>query len=321
MQQRNLLSNIGSTPIVDVSFMENRGASIFGKAEFLNPGGSIKDRVAKFIIEKAEKQGTLKKGMSIVEATSGNTGIAAAFVGAIKGYDVKVIMPENMSEERKKIIRALGAELILTSAKKGIRGSIDKLDEIRMRDGNIFILDQFRNPDNTMAHYMTTGPEIWEALEGHIDIFLAGVGSGGTLMGVGKYLKERNPAVMIIAVEPHNASALLGHEPGLHKIEGIGDGIVPDIVEPDLIDEVVEVRDEDAICTARRLAKEKGMLVGISSGANVWAATEIIKRFGKDKVIVTVLPDCAERYFSTELFIDRPLLKLQVLKKRKVYYE
>ncbi|MBE9572638.1 MAG: cysteine synthase A [Proteobacteria bacterium] len=316
MQHMDLLHNIGSTPIVDVSFMENKGAIIVAKAEFLNPGGSIKDRVATFIIEKAEEEGRLKKGMSIVEATSGNAGIATAMVGAIKGYGVKIIMPENMSEERKKMIRALGAELILTPAEKNISGSIDKLDEIRMRNGNIFILDQFRNSDNAKAHYMTTGPEIWEALGGHVDIFVAGVGTGGTLMGAGKYLKERNPAVMLIAVEPQNVSALLGHEPGLHKIEGIGDGFLPDIVEPELIDGVVEVRDEDAIRTARRLGKEKGILVGISSGANVWAATEIVERFGRDKLIVTVLPDRAERYFSTELFIERPFLKPPVFKKK-----
>lgn len=302
MTSNGILNQIGATPMFNMGFGENDDMNIFAKAEYLNPGGSIKDRVALFIIQEAEKRGELKKGMTIAEATSGNTGIAVAMIGRIKGYDVTIIMPENMSEERKKMIRALNAELILTPKEKNMGGAVEKLNELRRERENIFVPDQFENQDNSLAHYYSTGPEIWEAMEGHVDVFVSGVGSGGTLMGTGRYLKEKNPDLKIIAVEPKNSSALLGHQPGLHKIEGIGDGFVPAIVDPGIIDEVLEIDDDDAVFTAKRLASEKGFLAGISSGANISAAMKVMQMSGKDKTIVTLLPDGAERYFSTGLF-------------------
>jgi len=305
MNSNGILNQIGSTPMLQISLGGNENMNIYAKAEYLNPGGSIKDRVALFIIEEAEKRGELKKGMVITEATSGNTGIAVAMVGSVKGYDVKIVMPENMSDERKKMIRALNAELILTSSKKNVAGAVEKLNDIKMKSDNIFVPDQFENHDNSMAHYLSTGPEIWDAMNGHVDVFVSGLGSGGTLMGTGRYLKEKNHDVKIVAVEPKNVSALLGHEPGLHRIEGIGDGFIPSIVDTNLIDEVIEVDDDDAVEMTRRLASERGFLVGISSGANVCAAVEMRRLFGKDKNIATIFPDGAERYFSTGLFIDR----------------
>lgn len=305
MNSNEILNQIGATPMFRIGLGGNDDMNIYGKAEYLNPGGSIKDRVALFIIEEAEKKGKLKKGMSIVEATSGNTGIAVAMVGLIKGYDVRIIMPENMSDERKKMIRALNAELILTAPEKNVAGAVEKLKEIMAGDDNIFVPNQFENYDNSMSHYLSTGPEIWEDMKGHVDVFVSGLGSGGTLMGTGEYLKEKNPEVIIVAVEPKNASALLGHEPGLHKIEGIGDGFVPPIVDTSIIDEVIEVDDDSAFEMTRRLAGEQGFLVGISSGANVCAALEMQKIFGKDKKIATIFPDGAERYFSTALFAGR----------------
>ncbi|MFK5951896.1 MAG: cysteine synthase A [Desulfobacterium sp.] len=305
MNSNGILNQIGATPLFRIGIGGNDDMKIYAKAEYLNPGGSIKDRVALFIIEEAEKRGNLKRGMSIVEATSGNTGIAVAMVGLVKGYDVRIIMPENMSDERKKMIRALNAELILTAPEKNVAGAVEKLKEIMIEDDNIFVPDQFDNHDNSMSHYLSTGPEIWKSMNGHVDIFVSGLGSGGTLMGTGKYLKEKNPDIMIVAVEPKNASALLGHEPGLHKIEGIGDGFVPSIVDTSLIDKVIEVDDDSAVEMTRRLASEQGFLVGISSGANVCAALEMRRLFGNDKNIVTIFPDGAERYFSTALFADR----------------
>ena len=305
MSSNKVLDQIGATPMFRIGLGGNDDMNIYAKAEYLNPGGSIKDRVALFIIEEAEKKGKLKKGMSIVEATSGNTGIAVAMVGLVKGYDVRIIMPENMSDERKKMIRALNAELILTAPEKNMVGAVEKLKEIMIEDDNIFVPDQFENHDNSMSHYLSTGPEIWKNMNGHVDIFVSGLGSGGTLMGTGKYLKEKNPDIMIVAVEPKNVSALLGHEPGLHKIEGIGDGFVPSIVDTSLIDKVVEVDDDSAVKMTRRLASEQGFLVGISSGANVCAALEMQNLFGKDKKIATIFPDGAERYFSTALFTGR----------------
>lgn len=305
MNTNGILNQIGSTPMFSITLGGNDDMNIYAKAEYLNPGGSIKDRVALFIIEEAEKRGTLKKGMSIVEATSGNTGIAVAMIGLIKGYDVKIIMPENMSDERKKMIRALDAELILTSPEKNVAGAVEVLKRITFENDNVFVPDQFRNHDNSMSHYLFTGPEIWKNMNGHVDVFVSGLGSGGTLMGTGKYLKEKNPDIRIIAVEPKNVSALLGHEPGLHKIEGIGDGFIPSIVDTDLIDEIIEIDDDSAVEMTRRLASEQGFLVGISSGANVCAALEMRRLLGKDKKIATIFPDRAERYFSTDLFMDR----------------
>ena len=298
----SILNKIGSTPMVDVGSSAENFNGIFAKAEYMNPSGSIKDRIALYIIEEAEKRGELKKGMRIVEATSGNTGIAVAMTGLIKGYDVSIIMPENMSEERKKIIKAFNAELILTPQEKNVAGAVEKLNEMRKNNDNIFVPDQFENEDNTLAHYYSTGPEIWNEMKGDIDVFVSGMGSGGTIMGTGMYLKERNPDLKILAVEPKNVSALLGHQPGLHKIEGIGDGFIPSIVDISIIDDVIEVDDEDAVSMAKNLSSKLGFLAGISSGANIYGAMAAKGIFGKDKKVVTLLPDGAERYFSTGLF-------------------
>jgi cysteine synthase A len=298
----SVLDCIGNTPIVSLEKMT--GALIFAKAEFLNPGGSIKDRIAKFMLDEAEQRGELHPGMRIVEPTSGNTGIGLALAGMLKGYKVTIVMPENMSEERKKIIAAFGAELVLTPAEESVGGALRKAKEIKEGNPEVFVPQQFENQDNPEAHYRTTGPEIWNALDGSVgmvDLFVSGLGSGGTLAGVGRYLLEKNPKIKIVAVEPKNVSALLGHEPGLHTIQGIGDGFIPAVLNPNMVDEVVEVTDEDAINTARRLAREAGLLVGTSAGANVWAAMKMAKKTGGKKVIATILPDRAERYFSTAL--------------------
>jgi cysteine synthase A len=299
MYIENVLDIIGNTPVI--SLKKLTGGNVFAKIEYLNPGGSIKDRIAKFMIEEAEKSGELKPGMTIMEPTSGNTGIGLALVGVQKGYKVVIVMPENMSEERKKIIKAFGAELVLTPAEKSIAGTLEEVERRTANDSTIYVPQQFENMNNPKIHYLTTGPEIWGQLNEKVDFFVSGLGSGGTLAGTGKFLKEKNPDIKIIAVEPKNVSALLGHEPGLHSIQGIGDGFVPAILDKSLVDDVIEVTDEDAIDTARKLTREQGLLVGTSSGANVWAATQIMKRYGNDKVIATVLPDRAERYFSTAL--------------------
>ena len=297
---KNVIDMIGNTPIV--SLEQTTGLNIYAKAEFLNPGGSIKDRVANNMVEQAEKAGKLKKGMTIVEPTSGNTGIGLSLVGVRKGYKVIIVMPENMSEERKKIIRCLGAELVLTPAELSIDGSVKKAEEILSELGdNGFMPQQFTNPNNPKIHYQTTGPEIYEQLNEKVDIFVSGLGSGGTLQGIRRYLKEKNPDLKVVAVEPKNVSALLGHEPGLHQIQGIGDGFIPEVLDTGLIDEIVEVTDEDAINTTRELAQVQGLLCGTSSGANVWAAKQMAEKYGKDKVIATVLADRMERYFSTGL--------------------
>lgn len=299
MITENILDIIGNTPMISLKAMT--GLDIFAKGEYLNPGGSIKDRVAKFMIEAAEARGDLRPGMTIMECTSGNTGIGIALVGVRKGYRVVIIMPENMSEERKKIIKSLGAELILTKSSEYINGAVCEATRQKAMDPNIFVVQQFENPDNPLAHYKTTAVEIWDQMEGEIDIFVSGLGSGGTLEGIGRYIKERNPTAKIVAVEPKNVSALLGHEPGLHNIQGIGDGFIPKILDVSRIDEIVEVSDEDAIITTRQLAKVQGILAGTSSGANVWASIQIAKKYGKDKRIATVIPDRIERYFSTSL--------------------
>ncbi|MGQ9575600.1 MAG: cysteine synthase A [Thermoguttaceae bacterium] len=289
-----MLELIGNTPLVRL-----KDERIFAKAEFLNPGGSVKDRVAKTMIEQAELAGRLRPGAIIVEPTSGNTGIGVALVGRLKGYQVRIVMPEGMSEERKKIIRALGAELVLTPNEQGIAGAVQRVRQMAAEDPRVFVPQQFENPDNPRCHYETTAVELWEQMDGQIDAFVAGVGSGGTLQGVGKFLKERRPGVRVVAVEPKNVSALLGHEPGLHQIQGIGDGFIPAILDVCLVDEVIEVSDEDAIQTTRQLGRDYGLLVGTSSGANVWGARQLAKRIGGN--IATVLPDRAERYFSTAL--------------------
>lgn len=299
MYYKTVLDMIGNTPLI--SLEETTGLKLYAKAEFLNPGGSIKDRIALNMIEEAEKDGRLKPGMTIIEPTSGNTGIGLALCGVRKGYRVIIVMPENMSEERKKIIKALGAELVLTDPELSIGGSVDKALEIASGSDEYFVPQQFQNRANPEMHYRTTAVELTEQLGKTIDIYVSGVGSGGTLQGVAQYLLEKNPDCKIVAVEPRNVSALLGDEPGLHQIQGIGDGFIPDILDTSIITDIVEVSDQDAIDTARELARVQGLLVGTSSGANVWAAKHITEKYGKDKIIATVLADRAERYFSTAL--------------------
>ena len=299
MYYNNIIDLIGNTPLL--SLEESTGYHIFAKAEFLNPGGSIKDRIAKNMIEAAEKDGRLKPGMTIVEPTSGNTGIGLALCGVRKGYKVIIVMPENMSEERKKIIRALGAELVLTPPELSVEGAVTEAERIASSSDEYFVPQQFQNPANPEIHYRTTAVELCEQLGEKIDIYVSGIGSGGTLQGVAKYLLEQNPDTRIVAVEPKNVSALLGDEPGLHQIQGIGDGFIPDILDTSIITDIVEVSDEDAIETARSLARIQGLLVGTSAGANVWTAIQMAQKYGKDKVIATILPDRAERYFSTAL--------------------
>ena len=299
MYYTNVLDLIGNTPLLSLEQMT--GLNIFAKAEFLNPGGSIKDRIALNMIEEAEKSGRLKPGMTIIEPTSGNTGIGLALCGIRKNYKVIIVMPENMSDERKKIIRALGAELVLTDPALSIDGSVRKAMELAASSDEYFVPQQFQNPANPDTHYRTTAREMVEQLGKRIDIFVSGIGSGGTLQGIARYLLEQNPDCKIVAVEPKNVSALLGDEPGLHQIQGIGDGFIPDILDTEIITDIVEVSDDDAIHTARELAKVQGLLVGTSSGANVWAAKRMAEKYGRDKVITTVLADRAERYFSTAL--------------------
>ncbi len=295
----NILDLIGNTPLL--SLEATTGIELYAKAEFLNPGGSIKDRIALNMLEEAEKSGKLRPGMTIIEPTSGNTGIGLALCGVRKGYRVIIVMPENMSEERKKIIHALGAELVLTPPELSIGGSVEKAEEIASSSDEYFVPQQFENPANPDAHYKTTAREIVEQLGKKIDIFVSGIGSGGTLQGIASYLLEQNPDCKIVAVEPKNVSALLGHEPGLHQIQGIGDGFIPAVLDTKIITDIVEVADDDAIQTARELARVQGLLVGTSSGANVWAAKQMAEKYGKDKVIATILADRAERYFSTSL--------------------
>ena len=294
MKTTDILDLIGNTPLIAL-----RGERIVAKAEFLNPGGSIKDRVALSMIEAAEREGKLVHGMKIVEPTSGNTGIGVTMVGVAKGYDVYIVMPGGMSRERKDIIRAFGGNLILTPDDEGVAGAVARAEAF-MREQGAYMLQQFKNPHNPQAHYEFTGPELWRQCGGEIGAFVAGIGSGGTIQGVGRFLKEHNPEIRLVAVEPAQRSALLGHEPGLHQIQGIGDGFIPDILDVTMIDEIIEVSDEDAIATTRELAQTNSLLVGTSSGANVWAARRVAERH-PGLLAGTVLPDRAERYFSTGL--------------------
>jgi len=290
----NILELIGNTPLLQL-----KGERVFAKAEFLNPGGSIKDRVALAMLEAAQRDGKLKEDSIIVEPSSGNTGIGLALVGRLMGYRVRIVMPEGMSEERKKLIKALGAELVLIPDEEGLAGAVRMVEKMAAEDNRIFVPQQFENPENPRVHYEQTARELWRQMGGNVDCFVAGVGSGGTLQGVGTFLKEHKKDIKIVAVEPENRSALLGHEPGLHQIQGIGDGFVPDILDVSLVDDVVEVSDDNAIQTTRQLSMDFGLLVGISSGANVWAARKLAKTIPGN--IATVLPDRAERYFSTAL--------------------
>jgi len=297
MLVNSVLDVVGSTPLIRLKRISS--GNVLVKADFLNPGGSIKDRVAKHIIESAQKEGKLKPGLTIIEATSGNTGIGLTLVGIQKGYKVICVMPENMSEERKKIIRAFGGEIIFSPPEESLIGSLGKMKEItQAAPEKYFVANQFSNPHNPQIHYLQTAPEIWQDANGEIDVFVAGVGSGGTLQGIGRFLKEKKNSIKIVAVEPKNSAALLGREPGLHQIQGIGDGFVPDVLDVNLVDMVFTVSDEEAIETTRRLSHEEGLLVGTSSGANVFAALHMDN--GRNKV-VTILPDRAERYFSTAL--------------------
>jgi cysteine synthase A len=294
MRTDNILELVGNTPLLQL-----KGESILAKAEFLNPGGSIKDRVAVAMLQAAREQGKLNGDSIIAEPTSGNTGIGLALVGRLMGYRVRIVMPEGMSEERKKLIRALGADLVLTPDEESLGGAVRRVEEMAAEDSRVFVPQQFENPENPRVHYEHTARELWAQTDGNIACFVAGVGSGGTLQGVGKFLKEQNSKIRIVAVEPENRSALLGHEPGLHQIQGIGDGFVPAILDVSLVDDVVEVSDDDAIETTRQLGRDLGLLVGISSGANVWAARKLAATITGN--IATVLPDRAERYFSTAL--------------------
>ncbi len=294
MRTDNILDLIGNTPLVQL-----KGERIFAKAEFLNPGGSIKDRIALAMLQAAQRDGKLRPDSIICEPTSGNTGIGLALVGRLMGYRVRIVMPQGMSEERKKLIRGLGADLVLIPDEQGIAGAVRKTEEMAAEDARVFVPQQFENPENPRVHYENTAAELWRQMDGQVDAFIAGVGSGGTLQGVGKFLKEHRRSVKIVAVEPENRSALLGHEPGLHQIQGIGDGFIPAVLDVSLVDSVIEVSDEAAIETTRQLGRDFGLLVGISSGANIWAARKLSE--GIDGNIATVLPDRAERYFSTAL--------------------
>jgi cysteine synthase len=293
----SVIEAVGSTPLIRLSKLSS--GNVFVKAEFLNPGGSIKDRVAKHIIESALHEGQLRPGMTIIEATSGNTGIGLTLVGRQRGYPVICIMPENVSEERKKIIRAFGGEILFVPAEESLSGCLRKMEEMtKSEPERYFVANQFANPHNPEVHYQQTAPEIWDDMNGEIDCFVAGIGSGGTLQGIAKFLKERKRTVKIVAVEPSNSAALLGREPGLHQIQGIGDGFVPDVLDVNMVDMVFTVSDEEAVETTRRMSQEEGLLVGTSSGANVYAALQLDN--GRNR-IATVLPDRAERYFSTAL--------------------
>lgn len=302
----SILETICNTPLVKLNAYdrsEGTVADIYAKVESFNPGGSVKDRVALNMIATAEKDGTLKPGATIIEPTSGNTGVGLALVGAAKGYKVILTMPETMSVERRKLLAALGAEIVLTAGAEGMKGAIAKAEELRNATPGSVILGQFTNPANPAVHRATTGPEIWDALDGKVDIFVAGVGTGGTVSGVGEYLKSRNPAVEIVAVEPKDSAVISGGKPGPHKLQGIGAGFIPDTLDMNVIDKVVTVESEEAYSATRRLAHTEGILTGISSGAALHAATVLAKEPGNaGKNIVVLLPDTGERYLSTELF-------------------
>ena len=303
---KQLTELIGNTPLLELNkFSEAKGLEnpIVAKVEFFNPGGSVKDRIALAMIENAEKNGVIKPGATIIEPTSGNTGVGLALVAAVKGYKLILTMPETMSIERRNLVKAYGAEVKLTSGADGMKGAIKAAEQLRDSIPGSVILQQFENPANPQKHYDTTGIEIWEQTDGNIDIFVAGVGTGGTISGIGKRLKEKNPDVKIIAVEPKSSAVLNGQPSGPHKIQGIGAGFVPKTYNADVVDEVFDVDNDDAIRTGRELARQEGLLVGISSGAAAFAAAEIAKRpENKGKRIVTLLPDTGERYLSTVLY-------------------
>lgn len=298
---------IGHTPLMEVVHYEEenqiKDATILVKLEYLNPAGSVKDRVALHMIEVAEKEGKLKPGGTIIEPTSGNTGIGLAAVAAAKGYSAVLTLPETMSVERRKLLQAYGAKLVLTDGAKGMQGAIEKAEELQASTPGSVILGQFDNPANPAIHRATTGPEIWEDTDGRVDIFVAGVGTGGTVTGVGSYLKEKKPSVRVVAVEPESSPVLSGGQPGAHKIQGIGAGFVPKVLDTSVYDEIIQVSNEDAFAAGRAIAVQEGVLVGISSGAALHAAAELARRpENKGKVIVALLPDSGDRYLSTPLF-------------------
>jgi len=299
---------IGRTPLLELTNIEKEEgleATILAKLEYFNPAGSVKDRIAKAMIDDAEAKGLLKAGSVIIEPTSGNTGIGLASVAAARGYRIIIVMPETMSVERRQLMKAYGAELVLTEGSKGMKGAIAKADELAKEIPNAFIPGQFVNPANPVVHKATTGPEIWADTDGKVDLFVAGVGTGGTITGVGEYLKERNPAVKVVAVEPAGSPVLSKGMAGAHKIQGIGAGFVPDVLNTAVYDEIVTVENEDAFAAGKKVGRAEGVLVGISSGAAVWAAIQLAKRpENKGKTIVALLPDTGDRYLSTPLFAE-----------------
>ena len=299
---------IGHTPLLELVHIEkeeNLEAKVLAKLEYFNPAGSVKDRIAKAMIDDAEAKGLLKPGSVIIEPTSGNTGIGLASVAAARGYRIIIVMPETMSVERRQLMKAYGAELVLTEGAKGMKGAIAKADELAKELPNSFIPGQFVNPANPAVHKATTGPEIWEDTDGKVDIFVAGVGTGGTVTGTGEYLKSQNPNVKVVAVEPASSPVLSQGHAGAHKIQGIGAGFVPDVLDTKIYDEIITVENDDAFATGRLIGKHEGVLVGISSGAAVWAAIELAKRpENKGKTIVALLPDTGDRYLSTPLFAE-----------------
>ena len=299
---------VGKTPLLELVNYEkehNINATILAKLEYFNPAGSVKDRIALNMVETAEKEGKLKKGSVIIEPTSGNTGIGLASVAAAKGYRVIITMPDTMSVERRNILKAYGAELVLTDGAKGMKGAIEKAEELAKEIENSFIPSQFENPANPEAHKKTTGPEIWDDTEGRVDIFVAGVGTGGTISGVGEYLKGKNPKVKVVAVEPSASAVLSGEAAGPHKIQGIGAGFVPKALNPQIYDEIIKIENEEALETGREIARTEGVLVGISSGAALAAAGKLAERpENKEKVIVVLMPDTGDRYLSTALFAE-----------------
>ena len=299
---------VGKTPLLELVHIEKAEgleAKVLGKLEYFNPAGSVKDRIAKAMIDDAEQKGLLKDGSVIIEPTSGNTGIGLASVAAARGYRIIIVMPETMSVERRQLMKAYGAELVLTEGAKGMKGAIAKADELAKEIPGSFIPGQFVNPANPAVHKDTTGPEIWEDTDGKVDIFVAGVGTGGTVTGVGEYLKSQNPNVKVVAVEPASSPVLSKGVAGSHKIQGIGAGFVPDVLDTKVYDEIIPVENEDAFATGKLIGKKEGVLVGISSGAAVWAAIQLAKRpENKGKTIVALLPDTGDRYLSTPLFAD-----------------